>query len=75
MPLYKFKNTKTGRVYDKFLSFDEHEKYIKQKNIIQVPTGFKVGNLIHPKENKMREGIWNMAQKYKSSPDWKDNRG
>ena len=32
MPLYKFKNTKTGRIYEKLLTFAEHDEYIKKKN-------------------------------------------
>ena len=74
MPLYKFKNTKTGRVYEKLLTFAEHDEHIKKKNTIQIPTGFRVANLIHPNENKIREQLWTTAQAGKAQADYKDYR-
>ena len=38
MPTYRFRNTNTGKEYDKFMSNDEREKYLKTHSIIaQVP--------------------------------------
>ena len=74
MPLYKFKNTKTGRIYEKLLTFAEHDEYIKKKNTIQIPTGFRVANLIHPNENKIREQLWTTAQAGKAQQDYKEYR-
>ena len=45
------------------------------KNIVQIPTGFKIANLISNGENKIREQLWNTAQAGKKQPNWKDNRG
>ena len=36
MPLYTFKNLETNEVYDKILTYDELQEYVKQKNIEQV---------------------------------------
>ena len=36
MPLYTFKNLETDEVYDKILTYDELQEYVKQKNIEQV---------------------------------------
>ena len=75
MPLYKFKNKKTGHIFEKLLTFEEHDRYLENKNIVQVPTGFTVANLISNGENKIREQLWNAAQAGKKQSDWKDNRG
>ena len=75
MPLYKFKNKKTGRIFEKLLTFEEHDRYLENKNIVQVPTSFTVANLISNGENKIREQLWNAAQAGKKQSDWKDNRG
>jgi len=75
MPLYRFKNIKTGRIFDKFLTFEEHDLYRENKNLMQVPTGFKIAHLISSGENKIREQLWNAAQAGKRQQTWKDNRG
>ena len=75
MPLYKFKNKKTGRTFEKLLPFEEHDRYLENKNIVQIPTGFKIANLISSNENKVREQLWNTAQAGKKQSNWKDNRG
>ena len=75
MPLYRFKNKKTGRLFDKFLTFEEHDRYREDKNLTQVPTGFKIAHLISSGENKIREQLWNAAQVGKKQQTWKDNRG
>ena len=36
MPLYTFKNLETDEVYDKILTYDELQEYVKQENIEQV---------------------------------------
>ena len=36
MPLYTFKNLETNEVYDKILTYDELQEYVKQENIEQV---------------------------------------
>ena len=74
MPLYKFKNKKTGNIFEKLLTFEEHDRYLENKNIIQVPTGFNIANLISNGENKIREKLWNAAQAGKKQSNWKDNR-
>tara|TARA_R100000008_G_scaffold52114_1_gene31456 strand:- start:218 stop:445 length:228 start_codon:yes stop_codon:yes gene_type:complete len=75
MPFYKFKNKKTGHTFEKLLTFEEHDRYLENKNLVQIPVPFKVANLISNSENKMREQIWDMAQAGKKQSNWKDNRG
>ena len=36
MPLYTFKNLETDEVYDKILTYDELQEYVKQENIEQI---------------------------------------
>ena len=39
MPIYVFKNNKTGETYEEFLSMSEREKYLKNNpEVTQVPT-------------------------------------
>ena len=38
MPLYSFKNKKTGKMWDEILSFKEREELLKDKNIEQIIT-------------------------------------
>jgi len=39
MPIYIFKNTKTNKTYEEFLSMSEREQYLKDNpEVIQVPT-------------------------------------
>ena len=39
MPTYIFKNTKTNKTYEKFLSMSEREEYLKDNpDVMQVPT-------------------------------------
>ena len=75
MPFYILKNKKTGRSFEKLLTFEEHDRYLENKNLVQIPVPFKVANLISNSENKMREQIWDMAQAGKKQSNWKDNRG
>ena len=74
MPTYRFKNKKSGKIYEKFMTLEERDRYVNDKNIEQIPTGFKIANLIGADENKLRESIWNMAQRGKKASYWKDNR-
>jgi len=57
------------------LTFEEHDRYLENKNLVQIPVPFKVANLISNSENKVREQIWDMAKAGKRQPNWKDNRG
>ena len=75
MPLYKFKNKKKVLTFEKLVTFEEHDRYLENKNIVQIPTGFKIANLISSNENKVREQLWNTAQAGKKQSNWKDNRG
>ena len=36
MPFYKFKNKKTGRTFEKLLTFEEHDRYLENKNLVQI---------------------------------------
>ena len=34
MPTYTFENTKTGKVYDEYMSISERETYLEQNHIL-----------------------------------------
>ena len=36
MPIYTFKNKKTNEVYDKIMTYDELQLYVKDKDIEQI---------------------------------------
>jgi hypothetical protein len=69
MPLYSFKNKKTGKEWEEILSFAEREELLKDKNIEQLITAPRL-SFIERAEHKGREeqvGI-------RKSPDWLKER-
>ena len=81
MPLYSFKNKKTGKVWDEILSFDERDKLLKNKNIEQVITAPMLAfiervehkgrdQMIDSARNKMKERQVEEQVGIRKSPDW-----
>tara|TARA_R100000664_G_C2758184_1_gene146901 strand:+ start:1017 stop:1313 length:297 start_codon:yes stop_codon:yes gene_type:complete len=85
MPLYSFKNKKTGKVWDEILSFDERDKLLKNKNIEQVITAPMLAfiervehkgrdQMIDSARNKMKERQVEEQVGIRKSPDWLKER-
>ena len=74
MPTYRFRNTNSGKEYDKFMSNDEREKYLKTHPIIaQVPQVIAiVGDHlmgVGPKQDGgMTENLQRIAEAHPGTP-------
>ena len=85
MPLYSFKNKKTGKVWDEILSFEERDNLLKDKNIQQIITAPMLA-FIERVEHKGRAQMIESARKgmkerqieeqvgIRKSPDWLKER-
>ena len=85
MPLYSFKNKKTGKEWEEILSFAEREELLKDKNIEQVLTAPMLGfieraehkgrdQMISAARNKMKERQIEEQVGIRKSPDWLKER-
>jgi hypothetical protein len=85
MPLYSFKNKKTGKEWEEILSFAEREQLLKDKNIEQLITAPRL-SFIERAEHKGRDQMINAARQgmrerqieeqvgIRKSPDWLKER-
>ena len=85
MPLYSFKNKKTGKVWEEILSFAEREELLKNKNIEQLITAPRL-SFIERAEHKGRDQMISAARQgmrerqieeqvgIRKSPDWLKER-
>ena len=85
MPLYSFKNKKTGKEWEEILSFAEREELLKDKNIEQVLTAPMLGfieraehkgrdQMIEAARNGMRERQIEEQVGIRKSPEWLKER-
>ena len=85
MPLYSFKNKKTGKEWEEILSFAEREELLKDKNIEQLITAPRL-SFIERAEHKGRDQMISAARQgmrerqieeqvgIRKSPDWLKER-
>jgi hypothetical protein len=81
MPLYSFKNKKTGKEWEEILSFAEREELLKDKNIEQLITAPRLSfieraehkgrdQMIEAARNGMRERQIEEQVGIRKSPEW-----
>ena len=85
MPLYSFKNKKTGKEWEEILSYAEREELLKDKNIEQLITAPRL-SFIERAEHKGRDQMISAARQgmrerqieeqvgIRKSPDWLKER-
>jgi hypothetical protein len=85
MPLYSFRNKKTGKEWEDILSFAEREELLKDKNIEQLITAPRL-SFIERAEHKGRDQMISAARQgmrerqieeqvgIRKSPDWLKER-
>ena len=85
MPLYSFKNKKTGKTWDEILSFKEREELLKDKNVEQIITAPMLA-FIERVEHKGRDQMIQNARQgmrerqienqigIRKSPEWLQER-
>jgi hypothetical protein len=85
MPLYSFKNKKTGKEWEEILSFAEREELLKDKNIEQLITAPRLSfieraehkgrdQMIEAARNGMRERQIEEQVGIRKSPEWLKER-
>ena len=85
MPLYSFKNKKTGKVWDEILSFEERDNLLKDKNIQQIITAPMLAfiervehkgrdQMISAARDKMKERQIEEQVGIRKSPEWLKER-
>lgn len=85
MPLYSFRNKKTGKEWEEILSFSEREELLKDKNIEQLITAPRLSfieraehkgrdQMIEAARNGMRERQIEEQVGIRKSPDWLKER-
>jgi len=85
VPIYSYKNKKTGKEWEEILSFAEREKLLKDKNIEQLITAPRL-SFIERAEHKGRDQMISAARQgmrerqieeqvgIRKSPDWLKER-
>ena len=81
MPIYSFRNKKTGKVWDEYLSYEDRTKPLLNKNVEMVITAPNL-SFIARREHKGRDQILDSARKgmkeaqieesvgIRKSPEW-----
>jgi|TARA_B110000285_G_scaffold215721_1_gene262350 hypothetical protein len=81
MPIYSYKNKKTGKVWDEYLSFDDRTKPLRNKSVEMVITAPRLSfierrehgtrdQMIHSARESMRERQKEENAGFRDSPDW-----
>jgi len=85
MPIYSFKNKKTGKVWDEYLSYEDRTKPLRHKNVEMVITAPNL-SFIARSEYKKRDQILDSARKgmkeaqaeesvgIRKSPEWQQEK-
>ncbi len=85
MPTYSYRNKKTGKVWDEYLSFDDRTKPLRNKNVEMVITAPRLA-FIERGEHKQRDQIIHTARQgmkerqieeevgIRKSPEWLKER-
>lgn len=74
MPVYHFKNTETGEVFEDFISISQKEELLKKNpHIQQVPTGFTIvggvgDNMDAKTDDGFKEVMAKISEKHPGSP-------
>jgi len=72
MPIYTFRNKKTGKEYDDYMSISEMEEFLeKNKHITQVPKGLNivrgVSGLSYKQDSGWKENLSRIAEAHPKS--------
>ena len=85
MPIYSFRNKKTGKVWDEYLSYEDRTKPLRHKNVEMVITAPNL-SFIAKSEYKKRDQILDSARKgmkeaqaeesvgIRKSPEWQQEK-
>tara|TARA_R110002124_G_scaffold99262_1_gene245075 strand:+ start:1101 stop:1385 length:285 start_codon:yes stop_codon:yes gene_type:complete len=85
MPIYSYKNKKTGKVWDEYLSFDDRTKPLRNKNVEMVITAPRLSfierrehgardRMIHTARQGMKERQIEDQLGIRKTPEWLQER-
>lgn len=74
MPIYIYENTKTGKVWEENLSYEDRDKPIT-KNIIRIPAATNMLRILDSNENKLRDHLGTMVQQGYRERDTLEKKG
>jgi hypothetical protein len=74
MPVYIYENTKTGKVWEENLSYEDRDKPVS-KNVIRIPAATSMFRILDSNENKIRDHLGVMAQQGYKERDTLEKKG
>tara|TARA_R110000764_G_scaffold93921_1_gene177608 strand:+ start:16 stop:300 length:285 start_codon:yes stop_codon:yes gene_type:complete len=85
VPIYSYKNKKTGKVWDEYLSFDDRTKPLRNKNVEMVITAPRLSfidrsehntrdRMIHTARQGMKERQIEDQLGIRKTPEWLQER-
>ena len=74
MPIYIYENTKTGKVWEENLSYEDRDKPVT-KNIIRIPAATNMLRILDSNENRLRDHLGKMVQKGYQERDTLEKKG
>jgi len=74
MPIYIYENTKTGKVWEKNVPYEDRNKIVK-KNIIRIPAATNMLRILDTNENKIRDRLGSMVQQGYKQRDTLEKKG
>ena len=74
MPIYIYENTKTGKVWEENLSYEDRDKPLT-KNIIRIPAATNMLRILDSNENKLRDHLGKMVQQGYQERDTLEKKG
>jgi len=74
MPIYIYENTKTGKVWEENLSYEDRDKPLT-KNIIRIPAATNMLRILDRNENKLRDHLGMMVQQGYRERDTLEKKG
>jgi hypothetical protein len=74
MPIYIYENTKTGKVWEENVPYEDRNKIVK-KDIIRIPAATNMLRILNTNENKIRDRLGIMAQQGYKQRDTLEKKG
>ena len=74
MPIYIYENTKTGKVWEENLSYEDRDRPVT-KNIIRIPAATNMLRILDSNENKLRDHLGTMVQQGYRERDTLEKKG
>jgi ribosomal protein L28 len=74
MPIYIYENTKTGKVWEENLPYEDRDKPVN-KNTIRIPAATNMLRVIDSNEDKLRNRLGMMVERGYQERDYLESKG